>query len=71
MTHQTDHKSIGYKQTAILKLLYLNPVLSVMAPTGGKTGDARQASRGKTTGMQCDQERKLFRKLLVNLVNSS
>ena len=59
MTHHTDHKSIGYKQT-ILKLLYLNPVLSVMAPTGGNTGDARQASRGKTTGMQCDQERKTF-----------
>ena len=60
MTHQTDHKSIGYKQTAILKLLYLNSVLYVMAPTGGNTGDAREASRGKTTGMQCDQERKTF-----------
>ena len=56
MTHHT----IGYKQTAILKLLYLNPVLYVMAPTGGNTGDARQASRGKTTGMQSDQERKTF-----------
>ena len=60
MTHHTDHKSIEYKQTAILKLLYLNPVLYVMAPTGGNTGDARQASQGKTTGMQCDQERKTF-----------
>ena len=32
----------------------------MMAATGGNTGDARQASRGKTTGLQCDQERRLF-----------
>ena len=31
-----------------------------MAATGGNTGDARQASRGKTTGLQCDQERRSF-----------
>ena len=27
MTHRTDYKSIEYKQTAVLKFLYLNPLL--------------------------------------------
>ena len=42
------------------KSLHVRKRFYVMAATGGNTGDARQASRGKTTGLQCDQERKSF-----------
>ena len=31
-----------------------------MAATGGNTGVVRQASRGTSTGLQSDQERRLF-----------
>ena len=42
------------------KSLHVRKRFYVMAATGGNTGDARQASQGKTTGLQCDQERKSF-----------
>ena len=68
----SDHSTTSYQSTlytkwkvfivssALKKSLLVRKRFYVMAAMGGNTGDARQASRGKTTGLQCDPERRSF-----------